>query len=510
MKKATIAIIVTLLMDSVCTIAQQSPRRDPNDFAVKLDSFIGKTLERLPEIPGLAVVVIKDDKPIFMRAYGYADKEAGIKADTDTLFYIASSTKAYTALAASTLDREGKIKFADPVITYTSGIQFTNPVPEKVTVRDLLTHTSGLQDNALVHRMAFSGQIDPQEMAAVFAKGMTFSEERYGKYNYDNLGYNIYGVLLQNNLKVKWQDVLQERVFDPLGLKHTTAYVSRADSRKWKVAAPYVFDVVSEKTVRSVLPKRDNTMQSAGGIFSSISDIGRWLNMNMNDGRLDGKQVFPAEIIRAAHTGYTKNTRNEQPFTGEGEYGLGWQIGNYRGEKVIYHHGGYPGYNNHFSYLPEKKIAVGIAVNLGGVGRTAMQMIAAYAYDLWLGVDNVDADYAKRLDDLVAQYSTSRQQAIAAAADRAKRTWQLSKPFAEYAGKYTNELYGTIEITAMENGVAVRWGNMNCIATPFTQQDTIRVVLEPGGGGEVMKFNKDAADKVVSISYNGITFTRTS
>jgi CubicO group peptidase (beta-lactamase class C family) len=107
-------------------------------------------------------------------------------------------------------------------------------------------------------------------------------------------------------------------------------------------------------------------MQSAGGIFSSISDIGRWLNMNMNDGRLDGKQVMPADMIRAAHTGYTKNVRDEQPFTGEGEYGLGWQIGKYRQEKVIYHHGGYPGYNNHFSYLPEKKIAVGIALNSGG------------------------------------------------------------------------------------------------------------------------------------------------
>src|SRR6185503_16772453 len=286
MRKTAIAMIIALLMNSVCALGQQAPQRNPNDFTASFDSFIQKTMERFPDMPGLAVVVIKDDKPVFIRAYGYADKEAGIKADTDTLFYIASSTKAYTALAASMLDREGKIKFADPLTRYTSGVQFTNPIPEKVLVRDLLTHTSGLQDNALVHRMAFSGQIDPDQIATVFAKGMTFSEQRYGKYNYDNLGYNIYGVLVQNNLKVKWQDLLQEKVFDPLGLKHTTAYISRADSRKWKVAAPYVFDVPSEKMIRSVLPKKDNTMQSAGGIFSSISDIGRWLNMNMNDGRL--------------------------------------------------------------------------------------------------------------------------------------------------------------------------------------------------------------------------------
>ena len=508
MKKAVVISLVALLFNSVGVLSQPQVVGTQKDFSMDLDSYIRKTLEKLPDIPAVAVVVIKDDKPIFMKAYGMADKEAGIKSDSDTLFYIASSTKAYTALAASMLDREGKIKFGDPVNKYTTGIQFKDPIPDKVTVRDLLTHTSGLQDNALVHRMAFTGQNDPKEMATVFAKGMTFTEARYGKYNYDNLGYNIYGVLLQNNLKVKWQDLLQQRVFDPLALKHTTAYISRASSKKWNVAAPYVFDVVSGKTIRSILPKQDNTMQSAGGIFSSISDIGRWLTINMNDGRLDGKQIIPSELLRAAHTGYTTNTRNEPPFTGEGEYGLGWQIGKYRQEKVIYHHGGFAGYNNHFSYLPEKKIAVGIAVNSGGVGRTAMQMIAAYAYDLQLGVENVDADYAKRLDDLVAEYSKRKGEAINAAAERAKRTWQLSKPFSEYAGKYTNELFGTIEITARENDVTVRWGNMFCVATPYTQKETIRVELEPGGGGEVIGFTKDADGKFTSLNYNGITFTK--
>jgi CubicO group peptidase (beta-lactamase class C family) len=508
MTKAPAFMVIAMLFNSVCAVAQLPTERTPKAFSDSYDTYIRKTLERLPEIPGIAVVVIKDDKPIFVRAYGMADREAGIKADTYTLFYIASSTKAYTALAASMFDREGKIKFSDPVIKYTAGIQFKDPIPDKVTVRDLLTHTSGLQNNALVNRMAFSGQIDPKEIATVFANGTTFTEARYGKYNYDNLGYNIYGVLLQNNLNNKWQDVLQERIFEPLGMKHTTAYVSRAESKKWNMAAPYVFDAVEGKTIRSILPKKDNTMQSAGGIFSSISDIGRWLNMNMNDGKLDGKQVIPADLIRAAHTGYTTNTRNEPPFTGDGEYGLGWQIGKYGQEKVVYHHGGYPGYNNHFSYLPEKRIAVAVVTNEGSVGRGAMQMVAAYAYDWWLQKGNLEAEYAKRLDDLAAQYATRKQQMMASAAERAKRTWQLTKPFAEYAGKYSNELFGTIEITARENGVGVRWGNMFCVATPFTQKETIRVEMEPGGGGEVMRFDQSANGTFDTLTYNGIIFKK--
>ena len=172
MNKAAVISLVALLFNSVGVFAQPATAVTQKDFAADYDAYIRKTMEKLPDIPAFAVVVIKDDKPIFMKAYGTADKEAGVKADVDTLFYIASSTKAYTALAAETIDREGKIKLADPINKYTAGIQFKDPIPDKVTIRDLLTHTSGLQNNALVHRMAFTGQIDPKEMATVFANGM--------------------------------------------------------------------------------------------------------------------------------------------------------------------------------------------------------------------------------------------------------------------------------------------------------------------------------------------------
>src|SRR5262249_11358831 len=159
---------------------------------------------------------------------------------------------------------------------------------------------------------------------------------------------------------------LHERIFAPAGLKHTTAYVSRARASKQKIAAPYVIDTDAAdagKMVRSQLEKTDENMQSAGGIFMSISDLGRWLNLNMNGGKLGGKQVFQNDLIRNAHTGYAKSTRNEPPFSADGEYGLGWQIGNYRDERVIYHHGGYPGYRSHVSFMPEKRVAVGVLVN---------------------------------------------------------------------------------------------------------------------------------------------------
>lgn len=507
MKKAPAALLIALLLNSVCTFAQPQVLREPKEFNGNLDAFVRKTLERFPDIPGIAIVIVKDDKPIFTRAYGMADREAGVKADTDTLFYIASSTKAFTALAAAMLDQEGKIKFSDPVTKYTTGVSFKNQIPEKVTVRDLLTHTSGLRNGVLVNRLAFTGQIDQREIDHVFAEATTYSDDRYGKYAYDNLGYNIYGLLLQKSQNVTWQDLLQKRVFDPAALRHTTARISNARAKKWSVAAPYILDYSSNKVIRSVLDKTDENMQSAGGMFMSISDLGRWINLNMNGGKLNGKQVFPAELIRAAHTGYTKSTRNEPPFAGEGEYGLGWQIGKYRTEKVIYHHGGFAGYRSHVSFMPERKISVGVLVNNDLVGGRAADILATYAYDWWLNAENLEADYAKRLAEFATAYEARRTQAHNAALERAKRTWQLSRQFADYAGRYRNDILGTIEVAPKENALAVRMGKMNTVATPFTEKDTIRVEMIPGGNGEVIKFNL-TGDKPESLLYAGATFTR--
>src|SRR6185503_15863829 len=514
MKKELVVSFVILLLNSADVFAQTSPPATEKDFTANYDARIRQALALFPDLPGIAIVVIKDDKPIFLRAYGMADKEAGIKADTDTLYYIASSTKSFTALAAAMLDQEGKIKFSDPLTKYTPGIQFKNDIPDKVTIRDLLTHTSGLRNSPLVNRLAFTGQIDQTEIDHVLADGTTFNETNFGKYNYTNLGYNIYGLALHYHLHKKWQDLLQERIFTPAGLQHTTAYVSTARAKKFKIAAPYVIDTDAAnagKMVRSQLEKTDENMQSAGGIFMSVSDLGRWLNLNMNDGKLDGKQLVPADLVRAAHTGYTKSTRNEPPFSGDGEYGLGWQIGKYRNEKVIYHHGGFPGYRSHVSFMPERKIAVGVFVNNDALGGRLADMLAAYGYDWWLQTENLETDYARQLQDTAKGFERIRQGIAAEAAQRAKREWQLTKPFADYAGKYKNDMLGTIEIIAKEKALVVRMGNMNTVATPYTQPDTIRVVMQPGGNGDVIGFSKDASDpneKIGSLTYGGVTFTR--
>lgn len=508
MKKTIVLLLLVVLFNSTATSAQTGAARADSAFKAAIDRYARTTMDKLPDLPAISIVVIRDDKAIFLKAYGMADREAGRKADVNTLFYNGSSTKSFTALVAAMLDQEGKIKFADPVTKYTVGISFKNPLPEKITVRDLLTHTSGLRNSPLVNRLAFTGQIESGDIDRVFAEATTLNDANFGKYAYTNLGYNIYGLILRYSLNKKWQDLLHERIFDPLGMKHTTAYVSWAPAKKWSVAAPYIMDPSAGQMIRSVLNKTDSNMQSAGGMFMSISDLGRWINMHMNGGKLRGKQVVPADIIRTVQTGYTKSTRNDPPFSSDGEYGLGWQIGKYRNEKVIYHHGGYPGYRSHVSFMPDKKIGVGVLVNNDQLGGRTADMLAVYAYDWWLNTENLEADYARQLQELVEAYEKRKQQVHAAAVERSKRAWQLTKALADYAGHYKNEIHGTIEIRPLQNALAVRMGNLNCIATPFTEKDTIRVEMLPGGSGDVIKFNMDAGGNLVSLTFGGVTFAR--
>jgi CubicO group peptidase (beta-lactamase class C family) len=508
MKHLIIVTLVAILLTPFALFAQATKESD-TAFSTDCDAYIRKVMKRVPEIPSVAIVVIKDDKPIFLRAYGLADKEAPVKADTDTLYYIASSTKSFMAMAAALLDKEGKIRLDDPMTKYAAGLTFKASIPDKVTVRNLLIHTSGLRNSPMVFRMAFSGEADEKDMMRVFADVTTYDDARYGKYAYDNLGYNIYGLLLQRTLNKKWQDLLQERIFSPLGMRHTTAYVSKARAGRMLVAESYMFSADTGTVIRSPIAKQDSNMQSAGGMMTSISDIGRWLRLNMNEGKLDGKQVIPTEIMKSLHTAYTQTTREQGPFKGNGtgEYGLGWQIGTYAGEKVIYHPGGFPGWSSHISYMPDKKIGVAVLVNESTAGGDVGNTLATYAYDWLLGTADREATYAAGLEAGATNYGKMQQAQQAAVRDRAKRTSQLTRPLQDYVGRYRNEQLGNIQITVQQNTLGLKLGNIETVSTPFTQPDTIRVEILPGQG-EVIKFGFNADGQIDSLSYAGMKFVR--
>ncbi|MGB8191519.1 MAG: serine hydrolase [Chitinophagaceae bacterium] len=500
-KSKIILVLLACLVISGLSKAQ-APR---TQFIAQLDSFVQQLMIRVPVIPAMSISLVDEKGPVFIKAYGWADKEAGIKADENTLFYIASSTKSFTGLVAALLDHEKRIMLDSPFKKYFGPPQFKNEIGDNVTVRSLLTHTSGLDNSPLVFRMAYSGSIAENEMQQVL-KDATVSKANPGQYKYDNLGYNIYGMILQQQLNKKWQDVLNERIFVPLGMSRTTAYVSLAEKNKWPIALPY-YGYGEKGLTKLYLQKKDNTMQSAGGLLTTPADIAKWLQVQLNQGKLGNRQVFPAQVIQNTHVSFARFEKGSAPFSNPGGYGLGWSTGSYRDEKIVYHFGGFPGYKSHISFMPEKKLGIAIFVNEASIGSPAVDMLASYIYDWAMNALDHSGFYAKKLEEL----ETSHQRAIEGTqkgyADRAKRVSQLSFPLASYTGKYRHVHFGEVEVTIEGDALGVKMGNMHVISTPYTQKETIRVELIPGTG-QVVGFKLDESQKVTGLVYDGVEYKK--
>ena len=158
--------------------------------------------------------------------------------------------------------------------------------------------------------------------------------------------------------------------------------------------------------------------------------------------------------------------------------------------------------------MPDKKLGVAVMINESTAGGRIGHLLATYVYDRWLGAETNES-YVKQLQEFTEQYGKMKQQMAASFQGRASRKSQLTKPLADYVGRYSNDLLGNIEIAAEQNSLGVRMGNIRVVSTPFTEPETIRVEMTPGQG-EVIKFGSNAEGKIDSLNYAGMKFTRVS
>ncbi len=474
-------------------------------FATAADAFIGETLDAVGVVPGLAMAVVRGDEAVYLRGFGVADREADVESTPETLFYIASSTKSFTALAAALLDARGDLDLDASLAHYLPMVDFDPAVKaDSVTLRHLITHTAGLDNDAIVFRTAFSGEHTPE----VLLKAMDAtkpSKAPRGTFAYTNLGYNILSLILDRETGKPWQDLLREMIFEPLGMSRTTAYASLPRQEGWPVAAPY-FGLHPDGIQRPYLEKQDNTMQAAGGLLSTAADLARWVEVQLNDGRLDGRQVFPEEVIRATHQRHAKTDAEFGPFK-RGGYGLGWYVASYQDEPMLHHFGSFAGFRSHVSFMPEHDLGVAVVVNEGSVGSRLADVFATFVYDWWLGKPDVETKYAAMAEPFPRMVEQQQGRIAADLARRAERQWTLSEPLEAYTGTYVSRLYGTLTITIEEGVLAARIGNMHAVSTPYTAPNTIRVELVPFRG-EVIGFELGDDGKAVRARYDDTVFER--
>lgn len=483
---------------------------DPTDeiaaFEKAADTYFNEVLKDLGSVPGIAIAVVKDDQPIYLKGLGYGEMKNKRKVKKNTNFYIASCTKSYTALLAMHLDKKGIIKLDDPITKYLPEVKFDEKLEaDKVSIRDLLQHTSGMQNSPITYRLAYSGEHTLDKLIELLDYTEANRAGR-GNFQYTNFGYNLYTIISDKVSGKTWQDWLEEVVFEPTKMKRTTAYMSRVQKKNWDLAKPHM-NLIGQTDNEVYLIKTDKSMQSAGGLITTAEDAARWLELQMNEGKLDGQQLFPADMIRYTHQKHAETGGGDYDEFGRDYYGMGWRVGDFHGHPNINHFGGYPGYLSHISFDPEAKIGVALFSNEAFWGDNVMNLFAAFIYDYWYGnPEEVVKEYQQKKTEMIEHCKKVSQRIQKGIDDRAKRTWNLEGPWTQYSGTYVNDILGTVKIKGFEDRIEVQNGNLKCEATPYTKENTIRVELVPGSG-DVIEFQYEAG-KVTGLRTNDLTFKK--
>jgi CubicO group peptidase (beta-lactamase class C family) len=474
-----VRIPITLLLITLLSACTTTTKFGTEAEIRDIDRFVAQTLHALPEIPSIGLAVVRDGKT-YARGYGYADLARHIPADAQTGYYNGSNTKAYTAVVCTMLAQEGVLDLDAPVTKYLPELHFPAPIdPAKMTLRRFLSHTSGIENSAIVYRTAFSGEHTPEELVRIL--GMS-TQAKEG-FHYDNLGYVVASLVIERVTGRKWQDVLDQKLFEPLGMHRTTAYMSEA--RRHPIASPYDMNGSGEMAFLEFGWKDDSMMHAAGGIATTPADLAKWMEANLTDGRIGANQIIPAAAFAETHRQQTPAKRDSFIFNGSG-YGFGWYQSDLHGEKLIYHGGGYEGWRSVFSFLPEKKIAVGAMTN-AGLSHSPLELVSAYIYDRLMNVPDLEKTYREKLAQLRTRFDNVKKNQIADTAKRAQRSWTLQHPRGAYAGQYDSPTFGTLTIAQRGEKLIASIGRLSGELQPFTEPDSARVEMIPGTG-DVLQF----------------------
>ncbi len=486
------------------------PPSEYTEFQQDFHSFIDKSVEKMNTQHGLAISVVKDDQLVYEGYFGPADAENNIAVTAKTDFYIASSTKSFTALATLLLAEQDKIDLNRSLAGYFPEINFSPELKaDSVTINHLLTHTAGLKNNPLVFLTAFTGNHTPEKLHRVLAEFTQVDKKNpFPQFAYTNFGYVVISMILERELKKPWQDILAETVFQPAGMKQTSAYISDAEKNNWHLAKPYTQRNRENELQPISLQKIDNTMHAAGGMITTTQDLTRWLIIQLNQGKIDGEQVFPAGLIKQAQTPQAKQDRkyfNLHRFA----YGYGWNIATVpSGDTLIHHYGGYPGAHAQVSFMPQYNIGVAVLTNENNQGQDLAYLLASYAFDYLSGKADMDSVYSAKLDTVKAQNDRWLKGIFAHEDERAKRTWQLELPFSAYSGTFENDPMGKLIVENPADSVlTATLGNLKSAkAEPFTQPNSIRVEMIPGSGSVLLFEVKNG--KVLGANLNGMNFKK--
>ena len=478
---------------SVAAFAQQAP-------LTGFDEYVQKAMKDW-EVPGMAIAVVKDDKVVFAKGYGVRKIGDATPVDEKTLFAIGSSSKAFTAAALATLVDEGKLKWDDRVSKYLPDFETYDPyVTRELTIRDLLTHRSGLERGD----MLWYGTDNSREEILRRTRFIKPTWSLRSTFGYQNLMYLAAGQVVAKVTGQSWDDYVTQRIFGPLGMSSTSTSIKAFKTDN--VAAPHG---KMEDKVQAIAWRNIDNIGPAGSINSNVVDMAQWLRLQLAQGTYQGQKIFSSTTAAEMHMpqtvmrieGLYKILYSEAHFL---NYGMGWFLSDYKGRKLVEHGGAIDGMRAGVAMLPEEKLGVVILTNMNGSVVSVPLMYRIF--DAYLGTPQKDwsGDFLKQLKPLTDQAAAAEKKAEA---ERVTGT-SPSHALPNYVGTYRNDLYGDVKVTDENGKLRVVFGPAFQSTLEHWHYDTFRATFVTSGVSKTfVTFGLNAQGKVDTLTLNmpGIT-----
>ncbi|MBK9175841.1 MAG: serine hydrolase [Flavobacteriales bacterium] len=412
-----------LLFTGESCFAQASPNLD------SLDAYIARAVKAFDQ-PGLAVGIVKDGRLVWSKGYGKLDLAKPEPVTPNSVFYCASISKAFTSCAIGLLADEGKLSFDDPVRKHLPEFKTPNPfVTENMTVADLLCHRSGwgtFDGDLLWYGTTYT----PEEILARHS-AEPFTHGFRTDFGYSNLMYIAAARVIERVSGMTWDQFITTRILQPLGMERSR--VETADLADMvDVALPHVRKGQDLKAPQKTMPYQPlQGADGACGVMSTVNDLAKWDAMWADEGKAGGKAFLqPATFRKITSTHLAMGGRRDGAA-------LGWFVEYNKGNKVITHSGGMPGFILNHAVVPDKDIAV---IALGNGESSSVFAITSKVLDLYLGDGTADP-MAAMLPRVKANQEEEANRVAARATARAAKTKPTATP-AQLSGTYADKIYG--------------------------------------------------------------------
>jgi len=440
MNRNKIMGLVTLLLLNFAAKAQLS--------SGQVDSLVQKALVTF-DVPGIAVAIVKDGKVIHSKGYGVRSLNTKELVNENTFFGIASNSKAFTAAGLGILVDEGKLNWDDKVVDLIPGFKLYNPyVTQEFTIRDLLTHRSGLGLGA-GDLMIFpdSNRVTKNELIHNLRYLKPVSAFRT-KFDYDNLLYIVAGEVLAKVSGMSWEEFIENRIMRPLGMDQSAASYPRLKNKANSIDAHAPVDG-KLKVISKGFPEISN---AAGGIWTNADELSKWVIMQMNGGKYGeslAKKLFSPEVHEEMWSPQTIMPGGGDYRNHFRSYGLGWFLSDENGYLEVEHTGGLSGIVSQVTLIPEMKL--GIIVLTNQESGYAFTSITNSIKDSYFGIKKKDR--IKAYKELEEQNEAEGKKVTEAVWDAIKLQQKKNseKPdLSRYEGLFRDSWFGEVQIQQRE------------------------------------------------------------